>query len=150
MYQRLLVFTLGCTCCLCPCALNSTRSSCNLSPTPMHHHYAQHFSGQHCPADGLHSSSGSTLLARHHAFTCQSIQGMLNIRHLPQKCVCCLLKPHQPTALLACTQPSWELACSASAMGWVQQAPAVEPSFKSSRFCELSGDTYSQCHSDGL
>lgn len=104
--------------------------------------------GQHCPANDLHSSSGTTLLAHHHAFTCQSIQGMLNIRRLPQKCVRFLLKSHQPTALLVCTQPSWELACSALDMGWVQQAPAVAPSFKSSRFCELSGDTYSQCPSD--
>ncbi len=32
-------------------ALDGTRSSCHLSPTPMHHHYAQHVSAQHCQAN---------------------------------------------------------------------------------------------------
>lgn len=72
-FNDLLVLMLESICCLCPCALDDTRSSCNLSLIPMHHHYVQHVSAQHCQAaNKLRSSSGSTPLAFHHALTCRS------------------------------------------------------------------------------
>lgn len=51
IYQRLLVLTLACMCCMCPCAFDTTKCGCNLSLTATHHLYSQHFAAWHCQAN---------------------------------------------------------------------------------------------------